>query len=673
MERSRTAILIAAAFLIAAAPTLSVLQDHRDHVHKEHARTVAAAAQSTAAVPDERLSDIPCKGGEAGPFACDGIDLLGFVPATEFAGPETDLLTSDDFGPDGVAGISDIWGWTDPDSGDEYVILGKTNGVGFFRVTDPTAPEYLGELPNTSAVQLTWHDIKVHDDHAFIVSESEGHGMQVFDLKQLRSAAGDSPQIFAPTSHYPFSGSAHNLAINEDSGFAYILGGSIGVFGQEPCSLHIVDVRDPAVPTPAGCWAGERGQFLSLRGVQYVHDAQCVIYDGPDDEHDGKEICFASNEINLSIVDVTDKTDPVLLGQLEYTDVAYAHQGWLSEDQASFFLGDELDERDFGLPTRTIVFDVQDLDAPAVHFDHLHDTVAIDHNMYVDGPLLYQSNYTAGLRVLDTTGVADGTLSELAYFDTYPADDDEPITGFHGTWSNYPYFESGTIAVSGIDEGLFLLRLQDKVFNHIGKTSGGGGEGGPSTTPPLDRGNRTLTPQLEEVFFAIQCITEGEDPRCVSTNFALSTQPGDNSVANVAEATPLNEAFHQADRSALSRRYAPDETMHDAYSIRTDDPLEGQVTIRSFGGVGTGLTTVEVDIAGKDADGQRIDLANATVTQPVLPGSDAVFAFSVELDSALDGVVVHDLFAEVTVRGFNVLTGFTDGEGGSFFHLPHQR
>ena len=41
-----------------------------------------------------------------------------------------------------------------------------------------------------------WRDIKVFDDHAFIVADGAGqHGMQVFDLTKLRDVTGE-PVIF---------------------------------------------------------------------------------------------------------------------------------------------------------------------------------------------------------------------------------------------------------------------------------------------------------------------------------------------------------------------------------------------------------------------------------------------------------------------------------------------
>ncbi|HEX2032481.1 MAG TPA: choice-of-anchor B family protein [Actinomycetota bacterium] len=411
------------------------------------------------------LSDVPCVDGMAGPFPCDGVDLLSFVPQEEFNG----------------AGVSDIWGWTDPETGDEYVFFGKTNGTAFFRVTDPTNPVYLGELDNPGLTQGIWHDMKVYENHVFIVSESEPHGMQVFDLTRLRGVT--QPQEWTRDGWYRLNSAAHNVAINEETGFAYIVGGNAGILAPDQClsGLHIVDISTPTNPTFAGCYQRDGGPGTAARSVgaeavspaAYVHDAECVIYEGPDDRYTGREICFNASEDQVTIVDVTNKLLPETLGTLAYPDVAYAHQGWLSADQRFLFVNDELDEEagnaarekptDPLTNTRTIVLDVSDLENPKVHFQHFHETVSIDHNNYVHEGLLYQSNYTSGLRVLDTAFVDDPEnprLEQVAFFDTFPLHSNPT---FEGTWSNYPFFESGTIAVTGIDEGLFLLRLQEGI------------------------------------------------------------------------------------------------------------------------------------------------------------------------------------------------------------------
>ena len=394
---------------------------------------------------------VPCVDGEAAGYPCKNMDLLAFVPREEMEGFPCSKSSWD---PDDPQCFNDIWGWTDPVTGVEYALLGRVDGVAFFDLSDPENPSFVGMLqatPGTSA--RSWRDIKVVNDHAVIVGDYVGpHGMQVFDLSQLRDVS-DSPATFEPTALYDAFGSAHNVAVNDISDHVYI----VGITGQQyvpsgfACGrgAHIVDMSDPVKPTFAGCYNPSQG-----RG--YTHDAQCVRYSGPDTRYAGKDICFSSDEKGGAITDVTDPAAPEELGLLTYPNFQYTHQGWLTEDHRYFFVNDEKDESD-GAKTRTLIFDVQELDDPVFVGAWHGPTTARDHNLYIHEGKLYEANYTAGLRVMDI--FYDGELSpdairEVAYFDVLPQSD-EPY--YVGSWSSYPWFESGIIAVSSMDDGLFIL------------------------------------------------------------------------------------------------------------------------------------------------------------------------------------------------------------------------
>lgn len=389
---------------------------------------------------------VACEEGAAGDYACADVDLLSFIPLDQLGA-----------GPASIA--NDIWGWTDPETGREYVLLGKSNGTSFVDITQPEQPAYLGELPLTEgANENLWRDVKTYADHAFIVADNAGaHGIQIFDLRQLRDVR-DPPVIFEETALYDGVFSSHNIVINEQTGFAHAVGSS---GGGEACGggLHMVDIRDPANPRFAGCFADPNiGGFL---GGGYTHDAQCVIYHGPDERYAGREICFHASIDALGISDITDKENPVALASAGYPGAVAAHQGWLTEDHRYFFLGDELDEDSGTVPnTRTLVWDVAELDDPILATEYFAETRSIDHNQYVRGDLLFQSNLLGGLRILDVSDPENPV--EVAFFDTVPSDDD--ATAFGGTWSNYPYFESGVIAVASWSEGLFLLRKRPPVL-----------------------------------------------------------------------------------------------------------------------------------------------------------------------------------------------------------------
>ena len=389
-------------------------------------------------------SQINCEGGEAGDFGCEGVDLISFVPVQQ--------LTSER----GIQ-VNDVWGWTDEQSGKEYVIVGRTNGTSFVDISDPFNPIYIGDLPKTeTSPTSTWRDMKVYKDHAFIVADGAAeHGMQVFDLGRLRDVSlADMPVVFDNDAHYTEIASAHNIVINEETGFAYTVGNSSG---GETCGggLHIVNIQDPKNPTFAGCFADPTTGRAS---TGYTHDAQCVVYDGPDTEHQGKEICFSANETALSIGDVSDKSNTIALSRATYPNVGYSHQGWLTEDHKYFYMNDELDETGGKVEnTRTLIWDVQDLDDPQLIKEFFLDSQASDHNLYIRGNLMYQSNYKSGLRILDITDIENPV--EVGHFDTTPMG--ENTAGFSGSWSNYPYFPSGVIAVTSMGEGLFLVKKRD--------------------------------------------------------------------------------------------------------------------------------------------------------------------------------------------------------------------
>jgi choice-of-anchor B domain-containing protein len=320
-------------------------------------------------------------------------------------------------------------------------------------VTDPAQPVFLGSLP-TATDASSWRDVKVKNGHALIVSEAVGHGMQVFDLTKLRDASGEgAPQTFEATAVYDGFGRAHNV-VTAGEGTARAYG--VGLSGEQNApdgagcgpGYHGVDLSDPANPQFAGC-------FNSTVGRGYTHDAQCVTYEGPDAEHQGREICLGADEQGLSVADLTDLESPRQLATATYPQTGYTHQGWFSDDQRYFYLDDETDERDFDLvdQTRTLIWDLEDLDNPVLVTQHAGGTPAIDHNQYLTGGLAYQANYTSGLRILDTSDKAAPV--EVGFFDVFPQNNK---SRFEGAWSVYPFFEDGPLVVSSIGGGLFVLR-----------------------------------------------------------------------------------------------------------------------------------------------------------------------------------------------------------------------
>jgi choice-of-anchor B domain-containing protein len=365
--------------------------------------------------PQTYTATWPCENGMADIYPCNGYDLMSYMSLQDLT-PGT--------GAGSLSG-NDSWGWTDPTTNKEYALVGLNSHAAFVDISNPVAPLLIGVLP-TATVNSSWRDIKVYQDHAFIVSEAPGHGMQVFDLTRLKNVS-NAPEIFTADSHFTDFGQAHNIVINESSGYAYVVGANRN--GPFSGGALFINIQNPAAPISEGGFA-EGG---------YSHDAQVVNYSGPDVDYTGKEILVGSNETEIVIADVSDKANPITISTIAYSNIGYTHQGWFTEDLNHFIVGDELDERDFGNNTRTLFFDLSDLDNPVYDFDYLGPTSAIDHNGYVNGNDYFLANYRAGVRVLDLSQIASNIITEIGFFDTYPENDN---AAFDGVWKKGYTFQT---------------------------------------------------------------------------------------------------------------------------------------------------------------------------------------------------------------------------------------
>ncbi len=365
----------------------------------------------------------PCVDGMAGQFPCHLVDLYAHVLLEDIGNGDN---------------TNDIWGWVSPNTGKEYALIGCSNGTAFLDITDPVSPVYVGFLP-THTIPSLWRGIKTYDHYCFVVSEAPGHGMQVFDLYEMENAV-DIPVDFDETAHYDGFGNCHTIGINPDSPFAYCTGSNTFSGG-----LHIVNITDPLNPTLAGGFSADG----------YTHECTPVIYSGPDNDYLGKEIAVACNEDAVTVVDCTDKSDCYAVSVNGYEDDGYTHQGWFTKDMRYFLFNDELDEMELEVGTRTHIFDMLDLDNPNYMGFYQSSNTSIDHNLYVLDQFVFESNYRSGIRVLDASKIDDGLLSESAFFDLYPANDNAQ---FSGTWANYPYFPSGTLIATDMYTGIFILR-----------------------------------------------------------------------------------------------------------------------------------------------------------------------------------------------------------------------
>lgn len=324
---------------------------------------------------------------------------------------------------------NDCWGYVSP-SGREYALMGLNSGLGVVDITDPVNPNILGTIDHPDS---PWADVKTFGEYAYVVNESGG-GVQIIDLSDVDNG---NIALVGSTSVGGAASTSHNIAINTDSGYAYLCGSN----GQNG-GLIALDLSDPTNPTFAGAY-----------NDLYVHDAEIVSFtDGPNA---GREIafCFVGGA-GLDIVDVTNKSNMFRISRTTYAGLNYSHQGWFDRENNIVYLNDELDEVNGAVPvTTTRVFDVSSLSAPNFIGSFTTGLPVIDHNLYTRDGFVFEANYRSGLRIFDATDNPANPV-EVGFFDTFSGPDD---VGFDGAWSVYPFFPSGNVIVSDIQGGLFVL------------------------------------------------------------------------------------------------------------------------------------------------------------------------------------------------------------------------
>lgn len=389
----------------------------------------------------------PCVGGMAGVYPCKGVDFLARVALHEFS---TDPTSA-----------NDIWGFVDLNDNREYAIIGLRNGTAVVDVSDPENPVEVGTIPGKGT---TWRDIKVYqfpngagrwEAYAYVTADAVTQGMQIIDLTDL-------PTSVTLAATYNGFASAHNVYmgnIRYDTGealpglkpYAYILGSNLDLG-----AFRVLDLSPPTAPVEV---------TAPPPGAQYSHDATTLIIDDARTAacrpgHNPCEVFVDYNETTVDLWDVTDKSAPLQISSTTYANASYTHSGWWTGDKMFVFIQDELDERNHGLPTTLRTLDISDLMAPTVSnvwssSEPSAGGGAIDHNGFAKGARYYMSNYRRGLTVFDISDPNDP--QEAAFFDTFPTPA-ENNAFFNGAWGVYPYLPSGTILVSDIEGGLFVLR-----------------------------------------------------------------------------------------------------------------------------------------------------------------------------------------------------------------------
>jgi choice-of-anchor B domain-containing protein len=418
----------------------------------------AVALQST------QVAAATCASGFAGQFPCRLVDFQSQISLNRFSQPANSA--------------SNLWGFVDLNDNREYAVIGLSNGTAVVDVTNAAQPREVGLI---AGIASAWREVKIYQykdqstnrykAYAYISTEAQNAGLQVLDLSGL-------PDTVALATTLRDTGSQHTLYIsNIDYGsntalpgeepFLYVAGANVN-----SGAWRVYSLANPAAPSLI---------TAAPAGTQYMHDSTSLYVTDSrttqcDQGHNPCQVLVDFNENSVDLWDVSDKAHAVRLSSTTYPTASYTHSGWPTTDGRSLIFFDEFDEIRRGLNTQIYSMDLSDLRAPSIAVSYQGPNTATDHNGYIKGNYAYVSHYRRGLVVFDVSNAKQ--LKEVASFDTFlsPADN---TAGTDGAWGVYPFLPSGTVLISDISNGLFVLKPNTAAFG----TDGG------STTPPPSGGS----------------------------------------------------------------------------------------------------------------------------------------------------------------------------------------
>lgn len=308
----------------------------------------------------------------------------------------------------------------------EIAVLGGARHVLFFDITDPVEPKLIGKFAGTS--NTIWREFKSYRNRIYGVSDNTSEGLMIFDLN-------NAPDTIVRTywSNQYFN-SAHTITLDTTSGRIYLNGTNVASQG-----LLILDIsQNPDVPTLLAS--------VSVPGG-YIHDSFV--------RHD--TIYASSGFEGLFVLDCTNPQSPQLLASA--STGGYNHNSWSSADGRYLYYTEEIPK---GRPWRIV--DLQNLATGEIEIvgsvlEGLlpgGDTLAIPHNIYIKDSLLFNSQYEDGLLVYNIADPVNPVL--VGYYDTHPQN--TFYNGYYGNWGSYPWLPSGNIVAGDMQNGLYVLRLQ---------------------------------------------------------------------------------------------------------------------------------------------------------------------------------------------------------------------
>ncbi len=328
--------------------------------------------------------------------------FLVLIPVLVFAGRNVNVTLLSHL--DSYGSYNDCWGYSG--GGREYAFLGEFSGVSIIDITDPAGIYEVAYIPGFSS---GWRDMKTFQNYLYIVNESGG-GLQIVDLSSLPTSA-----VLVNTWDGLFT--SHNIFVDEPAGIMY-------AEGEGEAAVRVISLADPVNPVQ-----------LSTLGIE-CHDFYAA---------NGRLFVAEGGQRSIGIYDVSNPAQPELLKRMTIPNSGYAHNVWVSADGNFMMTTEETAHKTVKM------WDVGNLQQISLLSEYLGES-KLAHNIFIKNNLAYLSHYTSGMKIIDISD--PGNIFEVGGYDTYQPGD---ATTFRGAWGVYPFTANGSILISDMQSGLYVV------------------------------------------------------------------------------------------------------------------------------------------------------------------------------------------------------------------------
>lgn len=326
---------------------------------------------------------------------------------------------------------SGCWGFVF--EGNEYAIIGSTEGNHFFQLTSDNKLKNAGFVEGKyNSSQVVHREFKTYSHYAYAICDEGNSSLQIIDLNYLP----DSVVKVADIQDANF-GKVHNLFIDTTNALLYACLVTPIVAGNPLAKvpLRVFSLSDPI--NPVLLWEGPSD-------IPEVHD--CYVRNNMAIMNCGQD--------GLRVYDFTNPSSPSYINNLTfYQDQGYNHQGWLSPDGKTYVFADETSGKRVKKCSVDQNFNIQVTGL----FGAAYNDGSIPHNIMCTNDLAFVAYYNQGLRIFDLKN----SLVEVGAYDTYTSSSQFQMNGAWGVYSEYP---SERIVISDRQNGLFLFDFDRSIF-----------------------------------------------------------------------------------------------------------------------------------------------------------------------------------------------------------------